>query len=128
MNETPSIRLTSARYHRTEVIVSRVADPVPLTVTDDVLFRWARIVQIAKLFPIMNSIRALEYKIQTGVCRNCHQQHRLAEIDRSALDTARRQLAECADDRARFVKEAAGIRQYRITYHDLTGTKHEVTR
>jgi len=130
MNDSTPIRITSARHLRTgtQVMVNRVADPGPLAVTDDVLFRWARIVQIAKMFPIMHTIRALEHKLQTGVCRSCKSQQTAADIDRSALAEARRQLAECTDDQARLVKEAAGVLQYRVAYHDLSGTLREIVR
>ena len=75
----------------------------------------------------MHTIRALEHKIQTSICRSCHHQHH-TDIDRSALDAARRQLAECADETTRTVKEAAGILQYRVRYHDLAGTVRETVR
>lgn len=95
--------------------------------SDDVLFRWARIVRIAKEFPVMHKIRELEYKVQTS-CRGCRNRYRLPEIDRSSFSEARRLLAECSDEKARAVKEAAGIVQYRVHYHDLSGTAREVVR
>ena len=110
------------------VRVVAIADPAPLAVTDDVLFRWSRIIQIAKMFPVMHQIRALEQKMQTTLCRTCKDRNRPAEIDRSALAQARRQLGECSDDKARLVKEAAGILQYRVHYHDLAGTVKEIVR
>lgn len=106
----------------------RVAEPGPLTLSDDVLFRWARIVMIAKMFPVMHSIRALENKVQTNLCRTCRDRHRRPELDRSSLDQARRLLAECSNEKARLVKEAAGILQYRVQYHDLSGSVREIVR
>ena len=125
-----TIKITSAKRPRTVPAgpFQRVADPAPLTLTDDVLFRWARVIKIAKMFPVMHSIRALENKIQTTICRTCHDRNKTSEIDRSSLDLARRLLAECSDDKARLVKEAAGIVQYRVQYHDLSGSVREIVR
>lgn len=106
----------------------RIADPLPLAITDDVLFRWARIIQIARLFPVMHAIRALEQKLRTGVCRSCGHKASERQPDRSVLAAARRQLGECPDEKARLVKEAAGILLYRVQYHDLAGTVHDVVR
>lgn len=131
MNTSEPIRMTSVRRTRAPVTIlatGRVADPAPLTLTDDVLFRWARIVRIAKMFPIMHTIRALEQKVQAEICRGCKPQHRVPEIDRSTLAEVRRQLAECSDEKARLVKESAGILQYRVRYHDLAGTAREIVR
>ncbi len=124
------IKITSAKRPRSAVSVprQRVADAGPLTLTDDVLFRWARIVKIAKLFPAMHSIRALEEKIQTSLCRSCRDRYRGAEFDRSSLDLARRLLAECSAEKAGQVKEAAGIAAYRVQYHDLSGSRREIVR
>lgn len=125
-----TIKITSAKRSRSPFFgsVKRVAEPGPLTLTDDVLFRWARIIKIAKMFPVMHSIRALENNIQTSICRSCRDRHRKPEIDRSPLDEARRLLAECSDEKARLVKEAAGIVQYRVHYHDLSGSVREIVR
>jgi hypothetical protein len=99
----------------------------PLAVTDEVLFRWARIVRIGKLFPVMHAIRALESKLQR-ICRSCTAPRNAEPIDRSILDVTRRELAECSDEKARLVKEAAGIVRYHVRYHDLAGTVREVVR
>ena len=125
-----SIKITALKRSRSmsTVPIKRVADPGPLTLTDDVLFRWARIMRIAQMFPVMHSIRALENKIQTTICRSCRDRHKRPEIDRSSLDQVRRLLAECSDEKARLVKEAAGIVQYRVHYHDLSGCVREIVR
>jgi len=99
----------------------------PLSITDDVLFRWARIVRIGKLFPVMHAIRALESKLQQ-ICRSCAAKKNAEPVDRSVLDEARRELAECSEDKARLVKEAAGIVRYHVRYHDLAGSVREVVR
>jgi len=106
---------------------SPVAEAPPLSMTDEVLFRWARIVRIGKLFPVMHAIRALESKLQR-ICRSCAASRNAEPIDRSVLDEARRELAECSDEKARLVKEAAGIVRYHVRYHDLAGTVREVVR
>jgi pyrroloquinoline quinone (PQQ) biosynthesis protein C len=125
-----TIKITTAQRRRPAVSVrnKRVREARPLTVTDDVLFRWARIVRIAKLFPVMHSIRALENRIQESSCRGCNDRNKNSDFDRTALDTARRLLAECSAERARQVKEAAGISEYRVQYHDLSGSVREVVR
>ena len=106
----------------------QVTAPETLLVTDDVLFRWARIIQIAKIFPIMHTIRRLEQKLQTGVCRSCQRSSQSSSIDKTPLHEAKRQLAECSEEKARLVKEAAGIHRYQIKYHDLAGILHEIER
>ena len=125
------IKITSTR--RTAAVArpvrsARFSDSSPLVVTDDVLFRWARIVQIAKLFPIMHTIRALEFKIQSNTCRTCHNKKTQVPLDRSPLADARRLLAECSDELARLVKESAGILRYQVSYHDRAGTLHIIVR
>jgi len=75
----------------------------------------------------MHAIRALESKLQR-ICRSCNAPRNTEPIDRSVLDEARRELAECSDEKARLVKEAAGIVRYHVRYHDLTGTVREVVR
>ncbi len=124
------IKITSAKRPRPAVSVPRkqATDTGPLTLTDDVLFRWARIVKIAKLFPVMHSIRALEEKIQTSLCRSCRDRRDGGEFDRSSLDQARRLLAECSVEKAETVKRVAGIRQYKVRYHDLSGSVREIVR
>jgi len=124
-----SIRITSAARGRPRPFVTRFhsGDETPLVVTDSVLFRWARIIKIANMFPVMHVIRALEHKLQT-TCRSCGHSHRQPEVDRSALVEARRLLAECSDDQARIVKEAARIVKYRVQYHDLSGTVQDRVR
>ena len=102
-------------------------DETPLLVTDNVLFRWSRVIQIANLFPVMHTIRALEYKLQTK-CRSCGRQRQIHEINRTPLADVRRLLAECSDDKARLVKEAVGILKYRVQYHDLSGVVQDVIR
>lgn len=130
MADSTSIRISSPRRARSGAPVPppvAATDPAPLTVTDDVLFRWARIVRIAKMFPVMHAIRSLEQKLRHW-CRGCKGGNQLPEVDRTALADARRQLAECPDERARAVKEAAGILRYRVRYHDLAGTAREIVR
>jgi hypothetical protein len=99
----------------------------PLMVTDSVLFYWSRVIQIAKLFPIMHQVRSLEFTLQKQ-CKSCGQKQNSLEVDRSILNNVRRALAECSDEKARLVKEAAGIYSYRVVYHDLSGTAKDVTR
>jgi hypothetical protein len=105
----------------------QTGDETPLVVTDGVLFRWARIIKIANMFPVMHAIRELEHKLQTA-CRSCGYTQRQSEPDRRALADARRLLAECSDDKARIVKESAGIIKYRLQCHDISGTVRDVVR
>jgi hypothetical protein len=102
------------------------ADAAPVIIADDLLFRWAHIVKIAKLAPGMSAVRGLERQIQVHSCRGC--QKPAVVFDRSPLENVRRFLAECPDDTARAVKEAAGIIKYRVHYRDLTGVPKEVVR
>ena len=128
-SRTESIRMTGTLRKRSDSFFfkSPVAEAPPLSMTDEVLFRWARIVRIGKLFPVMQAIRALESKLQR-ICRSCAASRNAEPIDRSVLDEARRELAECSDEKARLVKEAAGIVRYHVRYHDLAGTVREVVR
>lgn len=123
------IKITSAkRRPAPSVPRKRVAEAGPLAVTDDVLFRWARIVRIANLFPVMHSIRALENRVRESGCRGCGDRNKRPAFDRTPLDEARRLLAECSAEKAGQVKEAAGIAAYRVQYHDLSGSRREIVR
>ena len=107
-----------------------VSDAPPLLITDDVLFRWARIVKIAKIFPRMHELRAMESRVQAATCRGCQQskQSRVTSSDIVILEEIRRSLAECSDANALAVKEAAKIEKYRVRFHDLSGKLKEVVR
>ena len=125
-----TIRITSTTRTRISSSVGsrlQTGDETPLVVTDGVLFRWARIIKIANLFPAMHAVRELEHKLQTA-CRSCGHAYRQPEPDRHALADARRLLGECSDEKARIVKEAAGIIKYRVWYHDMSGTVRDVVR
>ena len=125
------IDTSSRRHHRMpspRPIYTNVSDPTPLLITDDVLFRWARIIHIANVFPTMHAVRDLENRIQSTECRSCKKQPNTPRIDRNLLNEVRRLLAECSDDKARLVKEAAGIVKYRVQYHDLSGTVRDIVR
>ena len=125
-----TIRFTSASRSKTNSPVGnrlQTGDATPLVVTDGVLFRWARIIKIAGMFPVMHAIRELEHRLQTA-CRSCGHSQRQPEPDRRALAEARRLLAECSDEKARIVKEAAGIVKYRVQYHDMSGMVRDIVR
>jgi hypothetical protein len=103
-----------------------LADSPPTVVADDLLFRWAHIIKIAKMVPGMSAVRALEQRVQANSCRSC--QKPTVIFDRSPLDNARRFLGECSDAVAKLVKEAAGIVKYRVSYRDLAGVPRDVVR
>ena len=122
-----TMRVTSASNTGRGYAPSRQAYIPLVTITDDLLFRWAKIIQIANAFPIMHTVRALEYTISTTECRTCHKKT-APKVDRSLLQTVRRLLGECSDEKARLVKEAARVVNYRVQYLDLTGQAKDITR
>jgi hypothetical protein len=104
----------------------KLANAPPTVIADDLLFRWAHIVKIAKLVPGMSAVRVLERQIQAHSCRGCRKP--TAVFDRTPLEVVRRFLGECPDAAAQIVKEAAGIVRYRVSYRDLADVPREVTR
>jgi hypothetical protein len=105
---------------------AKLADPEPVIVGDDLLFRWSHIIKLAKLIPGMSAVRALEHQIQKYGCRSCQKQ--TVTFDRAPLETVRRYIATCSLDTLKLVKEAAGIIKFKISYRDLAGVPHEVVR
>ena len=103
----------------------KLADSPPILVTDDVVFRWARNARIARLLPVMNDVRVLERKIQANSCKSCQ---KVAEIDRSAIHSAKIALAECSDEIAKLVKQAVGVLKYKVVYRQHSQLPQEVTR
>jgi len=103
----------------------KLADAAPVLITDAVLFRWARISRIANILPVMNEVRALEQRIIANTCKSCHKP---VEIDRSAINAAKIALAECPDEIALLVKEAACVLKYKVVYRRLSEPAQEVTR
>ena len=105
--------------------------PVPhdtIAVSDQMLFRMARVHEINLMFPVMASVRDLEYTMSSKTCRSCKYQRSQVQIDRSPLDRAMKQLAECSDDKAKLVCQALGVAHYRIHYRDDHGSSRVVTR
>jgi len=129
------VRMTSARrgYHSAPAAspsASAATQPFneqTVTITDDLIFRWAKIVQIARIFPVMHAVRALEYTIATNDCRTCRKAEQ-PKTDRSLLQEVRRMLGTCTDEQARLVKEAARITMYRVQFLDLAGVPQDAER
>lgn len=105
---------------------AKLADPEPVIVGDDLLFRWSHIIKLAKLIPGMSAVRALEQQVQKYGCRSC--QKPVFSFDRAPLDSVRRYIAECPLDTLKLVKEAAGIIKFKISYRDLAGVPHDIIR
>jgi hypothetical protein len=105
---------------------AKLADAPPVVVADDLLFRWSHIIKIAKIVPGMSAIRALEHQIHTHGCRSCQKPTMI--FDRTPLENVRRFLAECSDEIAKTVKQAAGIVKYRVSYRTLAGVPREIVR
>jgi hypothetical protein len=126
----PNIRIISGtRFVKRPAELSdfvKLADAEPVVVGDDLLFRWAHIIKISKLVPGMSAIRILEQQMQKYGCRSCKKP--TVTFDRTPLESVRRYLAECSVETLKFVKEAAGIVKFRISYRDLAGVPHEVIR
>jgi hypothetical protein len=97
-----------------------------IVVTDNVLFRWARIVAINRLFPILHGVRNLEYIAQSHNCNSCKSKPQ--QIDRTPLEKARKELATCSEEIANLVKQGAGVSNYTVGYLTDSGTYREVTR
>jgi len=104
---------------------SKLTDTSPVFVSDELLFRWSRIGQIARLLPVMADVRALEMLIAANSCKSCRKP---VEVDRSALNSARRALAECSEEVAKLVKQAAGVVKYKVSYRRLTEPLQEIIR
>jgi hypothetical protein len=98
----------------------KMANAAPLLITDDVVFRWARITKIARLLPVMNEVRVLERALAANSCRSCRKP---VEVDRSVLNTAKAALGECSDETALLVKQAAGVVKYKVVYRKLASAE-----
>jgi len=103
----------------------KLADAPPVLVTDWLLFRWARYPKLLKLLPIMTEVRALEVKIGANDCKSCRKP---PEIDMSVLERVKKILAECPDEAALLVKQAANVLKYKVVYKNSSGVLKEVIR
>lgn len=103
----------------------KLADAAPVFVTDDVILRWSRIAHIARLLPVMTEVRVLERQLQTNSCKSCQKP---VAVDRSAINKAKAALADCSDEVARLVKQAAGVLKYKVMYRLLGEEMKEVIR
>jgi hypothetical protein len=122
----PQLPVTRTTPAPTPVAAIATKQQGTMTVTDNVLFRWARIVSINRLLPILHAVRNLEYAVQAHNCNSCRSKP--PQIDRTALEKARKELALCSDEIAKLVKLGAGISNYTVGYITDTGTYREVTR
>jgi hypothetical protein len=102
-----------------------LADAPPILVTDEVVFRWARNTRIARLLPITAEIKILEEKVRANSCKSCHKP---IPIDRSAINRAKAALAECSDEIAKLVKQAANVLKYKVVYRHLSEETKEIIR
>jgi len=50
------------------------------------------------------------------------------EVDRSSINVAKRALAECSEEVALLVKQAAGVVKYKVTYQSPSGGLKEVVK
>jgi hypothetical protein len=97
-----------------------------LTITDNVIFRWARIPALHRLIPNLHAVRNLEYRMQTYSCHSCRSKP--PQVDHVPLEIVRKFLATCPDNTANLVKKAAGILNYTVGYIADNSNYREVTR
>lgn len=103
----------------------KLADSPPVFVTDSVIFRWARNARIVRLIPVLNEVRILERHLIANNCKSCRKP---MEVDRSSINVAKRALAECSEEVALLVKQAAGVVKYKVTYQSPSGGLKEVVK
>ena len=103
----------------------KLTDAVPILVTDEVIFRLARVTRITRLLPILNEVRVLEDIVRANQCKTCKKP---VEVDRTIINTAKAALAECSDETAKLVKQAAGVLKFKVVYRRLTEPLQEVIR